>query len=351
MGSGARPPSCVSHRRAARQGLSERPVKVRVPQRPMDATCVSHLVRRPDRRRPADPDRASGGQVRSRSRRLRARADARRRDRRARRRAGELLRAGEVDRPADGNSPAFANVLAEPGTRSEKVRRQSRNLAEVTHQLGYLEQLYPTSIGEACFIDANGEEFARAVRGEIAKPEDLSTVGGADRLLRADLRAGLRAGSPDPAVRLAGHQGMGRRERDADPAGRRPQARVRALRGDRGELPPRDGREQGAKPARLRAAGHRRPHRQGRHRQQPPAARRRGARRPARRALRRARARTPEPAGVTEVAGHRDRLPPHRVDRGQRQRLDHRGQRQGADRQLPLGPRARCRSRCSRSRC
>ena len=75
-----------------------------------------------------------------------------------------------------GNSPAFANVLAEPGTRIEKVGRQSRSLGEVTHQLGYLERLYPNSIGEACFIDANGEEFARAVRGEVAKPEDLSTV-------------------------------------------------------------------------------------------------------------------------------------------------------------------------------
>lgn len=75
-----------------------------------------------------------------------------------------------------GNSPAFSKVLAEPGTRREIVRRQSPNIADVTHQLGYLEQLYPTSIGEACFIDVNGEEFARQVRGEIAKPKDLSTV-------------------------------------------------------------------------------------------------------------------------------------------------------------------------------
>jgi diguanylate cyclase (GGDEF)-like protein len=74
------------------------------------------------------------------------------------------------------NSPAFANVLGEPGARAQKVRRQTRSLREVTHQLDYLERLYPTSIGEACFIDANGEEFARAVRGEIAKPKDLSTV-------------------------------------------------------------------------------------------------------------------------------------------------------------------------------
>src|SRR5919202_1693422 len=73
------------------------------------------------------------------------------------------------------NSPAFANVLAEPGTRAEKVRRQSRNIAEVTHQMRYLERLYPDSIGEACFINARGEEFARVVRGDVARPADLST--------------------------------------------------------------------------------------------------------------------------------------------------------------------------------
>jgi diguanylate cyclase (GGDEF)-like protein len=75
-----------------------------------------------------------------------------------------------------GNSPAFANVLAEPGTRAERVSRHGRSLREVTQQLGYLEKLYPKSIGEACFIDADGEEFARVVRGEIAPPADLSTV-------------------------------------------------------------------------------------------------------------------------------------------------------------------------------
>jgi diguanylate cyclase (GGDEF)-like protein len=73
------------------------------------------------------------------------------------------------------NSPAFANVLAEPGTREDKVRRQGRGLHEVTHHLHYLEQLYPTSIGEACFIDEDGEEFARVVRGDVAPPKDLST--------------------------------------------------------------------------------------------------------------------------------------------------------------------------------
>ena len=73
------------------------------------------------------------------------------------------------------NSPAFANVLAEPGTRADKVRHQSRNIAEVTHQMAYLETLYPDSIGEACFINRHGEEFARVVRGEVAPATDLST--------------------------------------------------------------------------------------------------------------------------------------------------------------------------------
>jgi diguanylate cyclase (GGDEF)-like protein len=73
------------------------------------------------------------------------------------------------------NAPAFANVLAEPGTREDKVRRQGRGIREVTQHLRYLERLYPTSIGEACFIDGDGEEFARAVRGDVAPPEDLST--------------------------------------------------------------------------------------------------------------------------------------------------------------------------------
>src|ERR1051325_8479433 len=53
------------------------------------------------------------------------------------------------------NTPAFGNVLAEPGSREEKIHRQSRSLREVTDELGYLERLYPNSIGEACFIDAH----------------------------------------------------------------------------------------------------------------------------------------------------------------------------------------------------
>src|SRR3954453_4100279 len=52
------------------------------------------------------------------------------------------------------NSPAFANVLAQPGTRAETVRRQGRNIAEVTHHLEYLERLSPTAIGASSFFDS-----------------------------------------------------------------------------------------------------------------------------------------------------------------------------------------------------
>lgn len=74
------------------------------------------------------------------------------------------------------NSPAFAAVVEEPGARAQKVRRQSLALRQATQQLGFLEQLYPQSIGEACLIDVTGAELARVVRGEIAPPEDLSTT-------------------------------------------------------------------------------------------------------------------------------------------------------------------------------
>jgi diguanylate cyclase (GGDEF)-like protein len=73
------------------------------------------------------------------------------------------------------NSPAFADVLAEPGTRAQKVRRRGRAVRDVVHDLRYLERLYPSSIGEACFIDADGAELARVVRGRMARPQELST--------------------------------------------------------------------------------------------------------------------------------------------------------------------------------
>src|SRR3954467_13741531 len=46
-------------------------------------------------------------------------------------------------------APAFGEFLAAPGTRPEKLRRNGRALRDVVHHLRYLEQLYPSSIGEA----------------------------------------------------------------------------------------------------------------------------------------------------------------------------------------------------------
>src|SRR3954467_9340119 len=103
------------------------------------------------------------------------------------------------------NSPAFANVLAEPGSRAEKVRRQGRNIAEVTHHLRYLEQLYPSSIGEARFIAARGA--GRAGRGaracgarKGARPRRPLDDRGADVVLPPHVRAPLRPGPPGRAV-------------------------------------------------------------------------------------------------------------------------------------------------------
>jgi len=47
-------------------------------------------------------------------------------------------------------------------------------LDEVNQALGYLEELFPDSIGEACFIDRTGPENARMVRGVRATVKDLS---------------------------------------------------------------------------------------------------------------------------------------------------------------------------------
>ncbi len=73
------------------------------------------------------------------------------------------------------NQPAFRHFDEQPGTQAEKVRSNGRNLADVTAALAYLEQLYPTSIGETCFIDHTGAEAARVVRGRVAPAGDLST--------------------------------------------------------------------------------------------------------------------------------------------------------------------------------
>jgi diguanylate cyclase (GGDEF)-like protein len=72
------------------------------------------------------------------------------------------------------NNPAFRDFYALPGNRPAKVRAGGPVLDEANAALGYLEDLFPDSIGEACFIDRAGPENARMVRGVRATLEDLS---------------------------------------------------------------------------------------------------------------------------------------------------------------------------------
>ena len=77
------------------------------------------------------------------------------------------------------HNPAFVEFYQLPGTRTaagrdRQVRAGGPILDKANAALGYLEQLFPDSIGEACFIDRNGPEIARVVRGERATPADLS---------------------------------------------------------------------------------------------------------------------------------------------------------------------------------
>jgi diguanylate cyclase (GGDEF)-like protein len=72
------------------------------------------------------------------------------------------------------NNPAFRRFYQTPGERAAKIRAGGPVLDEVNEALGYLERLFPDSIGEACFIDRAGPEIARMVRGVRATPKDLS---------------------------------------------------------------------------------------------------------------------------------------------------------------------------------
>jgi diguanylate cyclase (GGDEF)-like protein len=72
------------------------------------------------------------------------------------------------------HSSEFARFYTEPGDRDQRVRRGGPTLDAINNALGYLEQLYPEQIGEACFIDVSGAENARTVRGERASYADLS---------------------------------------------------------------------------------------------------------------------------------------------------------------------------------
>jgi diguanylate cyclase (GGDEF)-like protein len=77
------------------------------------------------------------------------------------------------------HNPAFGEFYRLPGSgttsgRSRNLRAGGKILDDVNRALGYLEELFPGSIGEACFIDRAGPEVARVVRGRRAAPAELS---------------------------------------------------------------------------------------------------------------------------------------------------------------------------------
>jgi diguanylate cyclase (GGDEF)-like protein len=73
-----------------------------------------------------------------------------------------------------GNNPAFRAFYEEKGSRRAKILRGGRVIREANAGLAYLEELFPGSIGEACFIDRTGPENARAIRGRVQPVSELS---------------------------------------------------------------------------------------------------------------------------------------------------------------------------------
>ena len=72
------------------------------------------------------------------------------------------------------NNPVFRDFYALAGSRAARVRRGGPVLDKTNAALGYLEELFPDSIGEACFIDRAGPENAGMVRGVRATLQELS---------------------------------------------------------------------------------------------------------------------------------------------------------------------------------
>jgi methyl-accepting chemotaxis protein len=71
-------------------------------------------------------------------------------------------------------NPSFRDFYANGTGRVPTIAAGGRQMTRINDALGYLETLYPNSIGEACFIDQSGAENARVVRGKRAPVDDLS---------------------------------------------------------------------------------------------------------------------------------------------------------------------------------
>jgi diguanylate cyclase (GGDEF)-like protein len=73
------------------------------------------------------------------------------------------------------HNAAFRGFYLEPGSRASKLRRGSTYINGANDALLYLESLFPSQIGELCFIDRSGSENARVVHGKKAPVSDLSS--------------------------------------------------------------------------------------------------------------------------------------------------------------------------------
>ena len=71
-------------------------------------------------------------------------------------------------------NPSFAAFFQQAGSLDSQIHASSVVNREVNNALVYLASLYPTTIGEACFIARNGRELAREVKGVRAAVADLS---------------------------------------------------------------------------------------------------------------------------------------------------------------------------------
>jgi signal transduction histidine kinase len=73
-------------------------------------------------------------------------------------------------------NPVFRDFYASRGTPQTNSRTASPEFVRLNAALAYLQKLYPTALGEACFIDHRGFENARVVRGHPARLADLSAT-------------------------------------------------------------------------------------------------------------------------------------------------------------------------------
>lgn len=87
-------------------------------------------------------------------------------------------------------NPVFRDFYASPGSEHQKSRAQGPPFRRVNGALAFLERLYPTALGEACFIDRTGFENARVVRGRWARPSELTPDESIHPFFKPTLRLG-----------------------------------------------------------------------------------------------------------------------------------------------------------------